>query len=349
MQVFATPGNPMPANPTVSAVRTRDGVRLRVARWHGAGPDRSRGTVLLALGRSEFIEGWFEIVRGLVERGFEVVAFDWRGQGQSDRQIAARHRGHVSGFSAYQRDLLAVEAQILRVFCPKPWFAFGHSMGAAILLDQAHRGASPFERLVLTAPMIDVALRHRAAKRLVIRLLDLAGFGRRFIPGGSERPRFTRGFGGNLLTADPRRYARLSEVVMRLPELAVGSPTVSWLSGAFDLMERFRDPRFAAETVVPTLILAAGDDRIVDTAATEHFALHLRAGRCITIPGARHQLVMERDDILAQMWAAFDAFIPGEAAAPRTVQPARPPAGRLRRLADHLSASALGPRPATRS
>ena len=177
MQVFATSGNPVPADPTVSAVRTRDGVRLRVARWQGQqqGSGEARGTVLLALGRSEFIEGWYEIVRGIVSRGFEVVAFDWRGQGQSDRQIAARHRGHVAGFATYQRDLLAIEAQILRVFCPRPWFAFGHSMGAAILLDQAHRGTSPFERLFLTAPMIDVALRHRNAKRLAIRALDVAG------------------------------------------------------------------------------------------------------------------------------------------------------------------------------
>jgi lysophospholipase len=29
------------------------------------------------------------------------------------------------------------------------------------------------------------------------------------------------------------------------------------------------------------------------------------------IPGARHEILMERDAIRAQFWAAFDAFIPG--------------------------------------
>jgi lysophospholipase len=29
------------------------------------------------------------------------------------------------------------------------------------------------------------------------------------------------------------------------------------------------------------------------------------------IPGARHEILMERDAIREQFWAAFDAFIPG--------------------------------------
>ena len=31
----------------------------------------------------------------------------------------------------------------------------------------------------------------------------------------------------------------------------------------------------------------------------------------IVIPGARHEILMERDAIREQFWAAFDAFIPG--------------------------------------
>ena len=31
----------------------------------------------------------------------------------------------------------------------------------------------------------------------------------------------------------------------------------------------------------------------------------------IVIPGARHEILMERDVIREQFWAAFDAFIPG--------------------------------------
>jgi lysophospholipase len=29
------------------------------------------------------------------------------------------------------------------------------------------------------------------------------------------------------------------------------------------------------------------------------------------VPGARHELLMERNRFRAQFWAAFDAFVPG--------------------------------------
>ena len=47
------------------------------------------------------------------------------------------------------------------------------------------------------------------------------------------------------------------------------------------------------------------------TSATETFATRLKAGRHLTIPYARHDLFLENDAVRAQVWAAFDAFIPG--------------------------------------
>ena len=298
MELFETAGNVMPPGAIVSGVRTRDGLRLRVARWPA--PTEARGTVAIAIGRSEFIEQYYEVVAALIARRFDVVGWDWRGQGQSDREIRQGRRGHVSSFSAYRRDLVAIEAQVLRAFTPRPWFGLGHSMGAAILIDQAHDGTSPFERLVLSAPMIGVPLRHMNSVRAAVRAMNTLGLGPRLIPGGREDSPMTR------------QYARLSTAIAQLPKLSVGSPTIRWLAGAFDLMQRFEDPFYAVETVLPILIVAAGADRIVDTAATERFAIRLKAGSCLVLPGALHQVIMESDAVMAQFWAAFDAFIPGE-------------------------------------
>jgi len=311
MELFATAGNPIPPGAIVSTVQASDGVPLRVARWV-ARP--SRGTVVVAIGRSEFIEEYFEVVRRLLDRGFDVVVMDWRGQGQSGRESRRQQRGHVSSFKGYRRDLEALERQVLRLLAPKPWFAFGHSMGAAILIDQAHDGESPFERMVLSAPMIGIPLRRKSVIRRLVRLAARLGFGRRLVMGGSEKPVFAlRPFEDNILTSDRTQYERLETAVMSLPQLAVGAPTYRWLDCAFELMGRFEHPRYAVEVLTPILIIAAGEDRIVDTAATERFAIHLKAGRCITIPDARHQVMMENEAIVAQFWAAFDAFIPGHA------------------------------------
>ncbi len=310
MELFETAGNVMPPGAIVSGVRTRDGLRLRVARWPAAG--ESRGTVAVAIGRSEFIEQYYEVVAALLERRFDIVVWDWRGQGQSDREIRHARRGHVSSFAAYRRDLVAVEAQVLRAFAPRPWFGLGHSMGGAILIDQAHDGTSPFERLVLSVPMIDLPLRHKTSVRAAIRIMNRLGLGARLVPGGTEQSPLVRAFTDNVLTRDRRQYQRLATAITQLPRLAVGAPTVRWLASAFDLMQRFENPFYAVETMLPILIVAAGADRIVDTAATERFAIRLKAGSCLVVPGARHQLIMENDAATAQFWAAFDAFVPGE-------------------------------------
>jgi lysophospholipase len=49
------------------------------------------------------------------------------------------------------------------------------------------------------------------------------------------------------------------------------------------------------------------------TAAAERFAARLKAGRAIVLPGAMHELLVERDPVRSQFWAAFDAFVPGAA------------------------------------
>ena len=310
MDLFATPGNPVPPDAIISAVRTGDGLTLRVARWARRG---GRGTVVLAIGRSEFIEQYCAGAADLLDRRFDVVVMDWRGQGQSDRETARASHGHVSSFAAYGRDLLALERQILQPFAPRPWYGLGHSMGAAILLEQAHAGASPFSRLVLTAPMIDLPLRFRGATAVLAALAARVGLGRLPIPGGDEGSPLKRGFPDNALTSDEARHARVSSIMRGLPHLVVGAPTIGWLHSAFAVMDRFRHPRFPLEIATPTLVVAAGADRIVSSKATERFAARLKAGRCITLAQARHQILAERDAVREQFWAAFDAFVPGHA------------------------------------
>ena len=62
---------------------------------------------------------------------------------------------------------------------------------------------------------------------------------------------------------------------------------------------------------VPVLIVAGLGDKIVSVGAMEAMAGELRAGALAILPGARHELMMERDSLREQFWAAFDAFVPG--------------------------------------
>ncbi len=132
MTLASTSDNPAPPGAVEEDVHTADGVRLRAVRWTPA--DAARGTVAILGGRGEFIEKYFEMAKDLLERGFAVATFDWRGQGGSDRPLRDARKGHVDDFSQFERDLEAFVATILEPHCPRPWFGLGHSMGAAILL-----------------------------------------------------------------------------------------------------------------------------------------------------------------------------------------------------------------------
>jgi lysophospholipase len=311
MEIFSTPDNPAPSGAIVTPVRTTDDILLRVVRWVPEG--EPLGTVAIIQGRTEFIEKYFEVVGELMARGFVVVAMDWRGQGLSDRDLRDARKGHVDDFAFFERDLDALRQQVLQFLCPEPWFALGHSMGGAVLLAQARAGRSPFARMVLSAPMVDIAgLRFPRLIRALMEGLDMVGLGTAYVPGGSRKATLECGFEGNDLTSDPVRFARLAGILQVAPQLGLGGPTVGWLNAAFRLVDEFADAEYPRRTLTPTMVIGAGKDRVVPITSIERFATRLKVGGLIVIPDAQHEILLERDHIRAQFWAAFDAFIPGE-------------------------------------
>jgi lysophospholipase len=186
-------------------------------------------------------------------------------------------------------------------------------MGAAAALDYAGAGGDAFSRLVGIAPML--ALRGFPGSRLArgsASVLSKLGLGRLFAPGGGPQTLAQRPFAGNILTADPRRYARAAQILDAAPALAIGDPTVGWVRQAYRLMDRLNSDDFAARIKTPALLIAAGGDRLVTTGAIERFSRRIKVADCLVLPGARHEILMERDEIRAKFWAAFDAFLPGE-------------------------------------
>jgi lysophospholipase len=308
--LFATADNPVPEGAMPTWILAKDGVKLRVARWAAQAP--SRGTVAVMPGYSEFIEKYFEVIGELLARGFDVVAMDWRGHGLSDRLVGDRRKGHIDDFSMYQLDLEALESFVLKPFCPKPWFALGHSMGGAILLAQAYAGGSPFERLILSAPMIALSDLKIRGTQIVLEALDVMGFGGWTVPGGSKSARVLETFEANRTTSDSTRYYRTAAIIRAAPSLELGDPTIAWAHAAARLTREFADIDYPRRMTTPILVVAAGNDKVIPIGATELFASRLKTGRLITIPYAGHEILMEKDGLRRQFWAAFDAFIPGE-------------------------------------
>jgi lysophospholipase len=196
--------------------------------------------------------------------------------------------------------------------CPPPIFAIGHSMGGTVMMRLARQGSRWFDRIVLSAPMIRLSgSRDGGLARFTARTMRLIGMGSAYVPGGSDTVQSTGPYIGNPATSDPVRHARTKAVLEAAPDLGLGSPTVGWLNAAYRAMSEFSDPAYPSKVRQPLMLVAAGRDEIVSTAAIEDVAIRLRAGSHLIVAGAKHELMMEQDRYRGQFWAAFDAFVPG--------------------------------------
>ncbi|MEJ2228949.1 MAG: alpha/beta hydrolase [Alphaproteobacteria bacterium] len=312
MELVGIARNPVPSGATVGSFVGRDGCNIRYALWQRTAEER-RGTICLFTGRAEFIEKYFETVTDLRRRGFAVAMMDWRGQGGSDRLLRNPRKGHVEDFNDYYNDLRQFMNDIVLSDCPAPFFGMAHSMGAHVLLRSAVTRVCWFDRLILSAPLIDTMpeLTPASFKRFRIEARVLLGQGDFYVPRGSSTLSETAPFDETRLTSDRLRYERVRDVLQTAPQLGIGSPTVGWVQAASRSIMHINSHTFPVSVKTPILIVAAGNDKAVSTHATESLAMRMKNCKHIVISGARHEILQERDELRDQFWAAFDAYIPG--------------------------------------
>lgn len=316
----ASPGNPPPDRLDMGLLDIGQGRTLRFAIAPAAEGGRSRGTVLLLQGRNEASEKYFETMRDLNRLGFVVATFDWRGQGRSFRSLSNPAIGHVTRVAHFVDDLMRFFHEIVLARCPAPYAVLAHSMGGLVALSAMERLQDRVERMVVLAPF--VALPGSPFKLgllgAVASALHWTGFGglplrraRRIEPGSS--------LADNTLTSDRARFERNLALQTAAPDLFVHTLSASWLRAVLRAQRRLDQSDRIARMRVPTLIIAAGADRIVSNRAAERLAWRMRSGHFLRVAGARHELLQEADRYREPTLSAFEAFL--ESALPRT----RPP------------------------
>lgn len=344
MALVEIPGNTMPEGGVSGTVETSDNLAIRYARWGAGRPpvrwdeDQSadhpvRGTVCLLQGRAECIEKYFEVVEDFRARGYAVVTFDWRGQGGSQRLLGNARKGYVDDIEDYHRDLEAVMKAVVLPDCPPPFYAVAHSTGGLALLTILNKRPNWFERIVLTAPLIEIYRKPRrpwvsgplrllnpfaapfrgfarflsspASVSRLAAVLTYFGFGEFYVPGGSRKGVED----GAVLTSDPERLARLKTLYKQAPSLGLGSPTIAWVYAVLRAMRLPPDPDFHIPIKVPILMVGAGRDRVVSSRAIENLAMVMRSASYVEIAGSAHEIMQERDVYREQFFALFDAFV----------------------------------------
>lgn len=270
--------------------------------------DNAQATAILLTGWSEFIEKYFETIRDLQARGFAVVTMDWRGQGLSERYGRKRACGHIDDFNSYAEDIALLSDEATRRGFPGPQILMSHSMGGAPALQLLANGDRRFAAAVLCAPMTQI-FANPVTRGLVFALSSAAVLAGAKYAAARPARGVKEGFENNPLTSDPGRYRIFTDLKAADPEAVIDGPSLGWVRAASNAIAQLHRAKFFERLATPILIISAGEDALVKS--DDHKVLAARHPMIsrVLIEGARHEILMERDELRNQYWSAFDGFI----------------------------------------
>jgi lysophospholipase len=295
----------VPAEAKLSTWTASDGWRLRRIDWAQPKATKARGSLLFAGGRGDFIEKYLEIQNHWFARGWNVTAFDWRGQGGSRAGVEG---AAADSFDAMVGDLTDLAADWRGAFAG-PHVAVGHSMGGHLLLRTLVEHALAVDAAVLVAPMIAInsAPIPPLAAMATANVMNAIGLGTHPAWHQATTPAPAGSLRQSILTGCPERYEDELWWWQREPGYNLGAPTWAWLKAAYDSGAHFADALLA--TVEPPILLVGTDsDRLVSPGAIRRAARGLLHAELLMFPKSGHEILRERDEIRLAALARIDAF-----------------------------------------
>ena len=234
---------------TLTTVTAADGENLAVQDWALPEGRPQRGTVLIVHGLGEHVGRYDHVARRLNAWGFAVRGYDQYGHGESGGP-----RGGLTSDLRLLDDLAdMVDATRARMAAGQPLVLLGHSMGGLVAAQFVALQLRPVDALVLSSPALDPGL-NPVQKLLLATLPRIApnlrvgnGLDAQYL---SHDPAVPAAY-----LADPLCHDRISARLGRF--IATGGPaTVA----------------HARRWSVPTLLMWAGSDRLVNPAGSRAFA-----------------------------------------------------------------------------
>lgn len=232
----------------LSPLTARDGTNLVVMDWP-LSKAPVRGVVLIVHGLGEHAWRYDRLAKRLNDWGFAVRAYDQYGHGESMGQ-----RGALPAKDRLLQDLAeVVDESRARMHASTPLVVLGHSMGGLVAARFVALQLRTIEGLVLSSPALDADL--NGLQRLLLAVL----------PKWAPNLRVGNGLDPHYLSHDP-------DVVARYKADPLVHDRISARLGAFIAQTGPAVIADAPRWHVPTLLLYAGADKLVNPAGSRAFA-----------------------------------------------------------------------------
>lgn len=274
-----------------------------------------KATVVVVNGRTESYLKYQELAYELTQQGYQVLMFDHRGQGLSERLTANPHKGHIEAFQQYVDDMHQLISRVLLAQpAQQPLYLIGHSMGGAISTLYLQQHPQVFQKAALSAPMHGINGKLFYDEGDACRLASLVSvFSTEGYAGFADKAYNARPFEGNELTGSEVRYQWMLELYQQNPQLQLGGATWGWLNAACAVLPQMQQQ--TAKIKIPLLLMQAELDSIVSASAQQQFCTLLAenpdsgcVGGLQPIKGAKHELLFEQDDIRQQVLDKIQAY-----------------------------------------
>lgn len=239
----------MPAASTLSTFVASDGDNVAIQDWPLEQGRALRGVVILVHGLGEHAGRYDHIARHLNDWGFAVRGYDQYGHGESGGP-----RGGLPSDNRLLDDLAdIVDSTRARMERGTPLILLGHSMGGLVAARFVSLGMRPVQGLVLSSPALDPGL--NAVQKLMLAV----------VPKIAPNLRVGNGLDSNLISHDPATVKAYQSD--RLVHDRVCGRLARFIADAGPATVAL-----AAQWQVPTLLLYAGADRLVNPAGSRAFA-----------------------------------------------------------------------------
>jgi len=239
----------MTAESTLSTFIASDGDNVVIQDWPLEPGAPLRGVVIVVHGLGEHAGRYEQVARQLNAWGFAVRGYDQCGHGESGGA-----RGSLPTDTRLLDDLAdIVDSTRVRMSRKTPLLLLGHSMGGLVAGRFVSLGLRPVDGLILSSPALDAGL-NPFQKFLIAALLKIAPDLR---VGNGVKPQFISHDPAVVAAyrADPLVHDRISPRLARF--IADAGPKTVALAGQWK---------------VPTLLLYAGDDRLLNPQGSRTFA-----------------------------------------------------------------------------
>jgi alpha-beta hydrolase superfamily lysophospholipase len=263
--------------PVIRTFAASDGYRLHYRHWE---PDGAPRATVVALHGIQSHSGWFTYSSGrLAEAGLAVCFLDRRGSGMNEPA-----RGHARSVERLVDDVTQFLAEVrgLDGKLNAPLILLGVSWGGKLATVTAARRPELIDGLALLYPGLRARVRTRWDQNLRLSLAEWLGI-------RDKRVRVPLD-NAALFTGE----ARWKEMIRNDP-LALHDVTVSFLLANRQLDRRL--PSCPAAIRLPVLVMLAGQDEIIDSAATARYVRQFATPglSLIEYANARHTLEFEPD------------------------------------------------------